>query len=156
MITIIEWCNSNQGFTSAVLSALTLIFSGIAIFVSIQTAKLPFLKKLKLISGYAISELGYGVHVTIINVGNRPVTISMVGIMINRKQIIIPSQIGKSQKTLQPTEETKQYYSLDVLKKTILEQKFALSDDVYGYVEDTEGDIYKRKIGTVSDILKDR
>ena len=97
-----------------------------------------------------------GVHVTAINIGNRPVTISMIGLMINNKQIILPNQIGNSHITLQPTEKTQQYFSLDMLKNTIMEYHFSDFDDVYEYVEDTEGDIHKRKIGKVSDILKDR
>lgn len=69
---IIEWCNNNQGFISAILSLLTLIVSIIAIIISIVTSRLPFKKKLLLTCG---SFIGIGVectgtHVTVTNVGN--------------------------------------------------------------------------------------
>lgn len=41
---IIEWCNNNQGFISAILSLLTLIASIIAIIISIVTSRLPLRK----------------------------------------------------------------------------------------------------------------
>lgn len=69
---IIEWCNNNQGFISAILSLLTLIASIIAIIISIVTSRLPFKKKLLLTSGSFIG-IGFkctGTHVTVTNVGN--------------------------------------------------------------------------------------
>lgn len=39
---IITWCNSNNGFATILLSALTLLVSIIAIIVSIRTARLPY------------------------------------------------------------------------------------------------------------------
>ena len=47
---IITWCNSNNGFATILLSALTLLVSIIAIIVSIRTARLPYKKKL-IVSG---------------------------------------------------------------------------------------------------------
>ena len=43
---IINWCNSNNGFATILLSALTLLVSIIAIIVSIHAARLPYKKKL--------------------------------------------------------------------------------------------------------------
>ena len=48
MDCIIQWCNDNDGFLSAILSVIGLIISIIAIVVSIRTARLPFKKKLKM------------------------------------------------------------------------------------------------------------
>lgn len=149
---IIEWCNVNQGFISAILSALTLVFSVIAIVVSINTAKLPFKKRLKLVAGHEMSPLGLGLHITAINTGNRPITISMIGFEINGKQVIIPEQIGNSQITLQPTEITTQHYREESLIPAISSAEFPKEENVYAYVKDTEGDMHKKKIGQVSDI----
>ena len=38
-MNIIEWCNSNSGFVSAVLSVVGIVISVIAIVVSIRTAR---------------------------------------------------------------------------------------------------------------------
>ena len=43
---IIQWCNNNDGFTSAILSVIGLGLSVIAIWVSISTARLPYRKKI--------------------------------------------------------------------------------------------------------------
>ena len=154
MKDIIAWCNLNQGFTSAMLSVLTLVLSLIAIIVSINTAKLPFKKKLKLVSGHEMSPKGMGIHITAINVGNRPITISMIGIAIRDKQFILPEQIGNSQITLQPTETTSQHYLTFRIAQEILNAGFSKQEHVYAYVKDTEGDIHRRKIGQVRDITK--
>ena len=46
MQDIIQWCNDNNGFLTAILSAVGLFLSTIAIVVSIKTARLPFKKKI--------------------------------------------------------------------------------------------------------------
>ncbi len=46
MELIINWCNDNNGFTTALLSAIGLVLSVIAVIVSIRTAMLPFKKNL--------------------------------------------------------------------------------------------------------------
>ena len=48
MKNIIEWCNENVGFVTAILSAIGLFLSSIAVVISICTARLPYKKKLKL------------------------------------------------------------------------------------------------------------
>ena len=45
---LIQWCNDNNGFISAVLSFVGLLLSIIAIVISLRTAKLPYKKKLLL------------------------------------------------------------------------------------------------------------
>lgn len=55
---IITWCNSNNGFATILLSALTLLVSIIAIIVSIRTARLPYKKKLIVSGGSFISAGG--------------------------------------------------------------------------------------------------
>ena len=86
-LKIITWCNENQGFLSAILSAVGILLSVIAIVVSIRTAMLPFKKKLKLtssvdvafskntITGEIFNDI-MGISVNIANVGSRNVSIT--------------------------------------------------------------------------------
>ena len=66
---IINWCNSNNGFATILLSALTLLVSIIAIIVSIHAARLPYKKKLIVSGGSFVSVGGIGLHITATNVG---------------------------------------------------------------------------------------
>ena len=73
---MIQWCNDNVGFATIVLSALTLLVSIIAIFVSIRTARLPYKKLIKIEAGsYFTTDGASGLHVTAINCGNMDFTI---------------------------------------------------------------------------------
>ena len=47
-MNIIQWCNENTGFLTAILSLIGLVLSVTAIVVSIRTARLPYKKKLML------------------------------------------------------------------------------------------------------------
>lgn len=86
MSSLIEWCNTNNGFVSAVLAAGTLLLSFIAIVVAIRTARLPFKKKVSLgaTTDFAVTDEGktvpYGVSVRVVNIGNRPLYISYLGL----------------------------------------------------------------------------
>ena len=82
----VQWCNDNNGFLSAVLSFIGLFVSVTAIFVSIQTARLPYKKKVILESALwganntarkTDSDLGIiGMAVSATNVGNRSLFIT--------------------------------------------------------------------------------
>lgn len=52
--SIIDWCNENTGFLSAILSIVGILLSFIAICISIHTARLPYKKSLKLSSFYDV------------------------------------------------------------------------------------------------------
>lgn len=103
MTDIINFCNDNQGFVSAILSFLTIILSVIAIGISIHTAKIPYKKKIKLelkaTYGYnglntTLVFLGYDVEIT--NLGNMPISITYFGIAVKEpdgiKRIYTPNQ----------------------------------------------------------------
>ena len=55
MEKIIEWCNLNNGFLTAILSMVGLLLSLTAIVVSVRTALLPFKKKIKISSFVSIA-----------------------------------------------------------------------------------------------------
>lgn len=150
---MIEWFNENVGFVSAILSLLTIILSTIAIVVSIHTAKLPFKKSIKISAGSQFSALGEGVYVTAVNVGNRPVHISMMGLLIDKKQYFSTREITNNQITLHPSETTEHHLQCDELQRMI-SNDIPKSKKVYAYVRDAEGEVYKKKLCSVGDIKR--
>lgn len=151
---IIKWCNDNQGFANLLLSALTLLTSIIAIWVSVRSARLPYKKKLLLTAGSCIFPEGLGLHITVTNVGNRGVSITEIGFLMNKHIYINPRTISDCQRLLNPTEVTSQYYSVDDFKQAITEKNLKPDYMVKACVKDSEGKIYKKKLAKVGDILK--
>lgn len=92
MTEVIQWCNQNNGFLTGGLSFLTLLVSVIAIIVSIKTARLPYIKKIKLsssvnflfsmnqLTGDTKSEFS-GISINAVNVGNRNANIRFGGLL---------------------------------------------------------------------------
>lgn len=149
---MIQWFNQNEGFVSALLSIFTALLSVVAIIVSIHTAKLPYKKAVMISAGTEISGIGLGIYVMAINIGNRPVKISMIGLMIKGKQYFSHDQIVENQIVLHTGEVTEHHLLLSELKLA-LPQTISRNEDVYAYAKDIEGHIYKKRIGIVRDIL---
>jgi len=148
-MNIIEWCNSNSGFVSAVLSVVGIVISVIAIVVSIRTARMPYTKKISLSAGnYFTTDGNFGYHVSATNVGNRPVFITKIGFAVNDKIMVNPRTIGESQKILHTAESTSQYFSIEEMKSAVSH----LTGKVYAYLEDSEGKKYKKYLCKVDDI----
>ena len=140
---LINWCNNNEGFATILLSFFTLIVSIIAIIVSINTARLPYKKRLLLVVGSYIGIVidTIGIHVTATNIGNRIIKIKNMALLINRQCFTNINTINESQIQLNVGESTSQYFEnndLNTIKK--LNGFFK----VYGYVEDSEGRKYKK------------
>lgn len=150
---VIEWCNSNQGFISAILSLLTLIVSIIAIIISLITSRLPFKKKLLVTCGSVIG-IGFentGVHVTATNIGNRNVFIKNLGIKVGKNIFTNIKTIEESRIILKPAETTTQYFwSSDYSNLSKVNQ----NKKAYAYLEDSEGKIYKKYICKVKNLVK--
>lgn len=158
MTEIINWCNLNNGFLTGVLSLLTLIVSIIAIIVSINTAKLPYKKKLQLSSSYDIafyqnpttgksgSQI-IGVSVNIANVGSRNANISYLGISVNGRQEKLTKIRDEVTGTglIAPTEVKTEFFKkadlIYVLTRLDKKAKISL------YACDTEGNEYLKKAG---------
>lgn len=51
IMTIIEWCNYNEGFMIAVFSLCSLFISMVAIWISVRTAHLPYKRAVKITAG---------------------------------------------------------------------------------------------------------
>ena len=148
---MIEWFNQNEGFVSALLSLLTILLSVVAIAVSIHTAKLPYKKAMMILGGSEISGSGEGIYVTAINIGNRPIKISMIGLMIGGKQYFAHDQTSINQIILHTGETTEHHLLLSELQKA-LPKTLSITEKIYAYAKDVEGCIYKKKIGIVGDI----
>ncbi len=149
---IISWCNENQGFVSAILSLFTMILSGMAIFISVITSKLPYKKKLVIGCGTYISNIESGYCVTAVNIGNRNIKIQMIGLSIGKENIVNLDTLHESKKVLSPTEETSQYFEIEHLKYQLEKYKNYPRKRIYGFIEDTEGTRYKRKLSRVRNI----
>ncbi len=86
----IQWCNENNGFLTAILALLSLFISVWAVVVSIQTAKLPYKKRLLHKVDFQ-KELGLeeesgrlnwrvtDICVNAINTGNRTINLTFFG-----------------------------------------------------------------------------
>ena len=169
MELIVNWCNENNGFITAILSAIGLLLSVIAIVVSIKTARLPYKKKLKLtssvdvafskntITGEVISSI-MGITVNAANIGSRNVSIVYLGLCIKDKK----SKWKKQKMTkirdeitgigmIAPAEiKTELYRKVDLLSSRSL-----LSGDakIYLYANDTEGTEYFKSVGNAKNML---
>ena len=151
---IITWCNTNEGFATLLLSALTLLTSIIAIIVSINTARLPYKKKLLITAGSYIGETEHGFFVTATNVGSRQVKISNIGFKIRNKVLINAFTISKSQIMLSPGDTTTQYYPINDFKQSVRAINVSNFTKVYAFAEDTENKVYKKYFIRVSNFLK--
>lgn len=170
MTEIINWCNINNGFLTAVLSVIGLLLSVLAIVISIKTARLPYKKKVKLsssidiafskdmITGETTSEIT-GISVNASNVGSRNINITYLGIMVKDKTLNKKTQKMTKIKDeitgtgiLSPTEvKTEVFKKADLIYNlSKLENKAKISI----YVNDSEGTEYKKKLGTAENLLK--
>ena len=97
MSELIQWCNDNNGFLTAILSAIGLFLSTIAIVVSIKTARLPFKKRIVIKTSTNLwvgmipitNTIASGVQsisINVVNKGFRDVNITYLGIMIKNKR----------------------------------------------------------------------
>ena len=83
MSCIIEWCNQNQGFLSAILSFLALALSVLTIIMTYRLGKMPYKKKIKMIPALYKKNEDFYIDLTLINSGNATICISNIGIFNN-------------------------------------------------------------------------
>lgn len=93
-MNIIQWCNENNGFLTAILSLIGLVLSVTAIVISVRTARLPYKKKLMLgsymplgasmIPGVGAETQILGMSASATNIGNRTVNITYLGYAIKK------------------------------------------------------------------------
>lgn len=155
---IIEWFNKNEGFSAAFLSVVGLLLSTIAIVVSIQTARLPYRKRIELAMtyNYIIPDGGMAeIEVRASNLGNRAVRIKRMGLAIKKNGsmgFLYNIKNSNVPVLLKPTEEMSYVYDIETFKNFILKNnRFTM---LYMYAEDNEGKEYKKKIERIYKMKK--
>ena len=164
-MNIIQWCNENNGFLTAILSLIGLILSVTAIVVSIRTARLPYKKKLMLGSSLllGVSRIPLrgtetslvGLSSTATNVGNRTISLTYLGFAIKKdgklNKMYPVDRPFDSTAILDPSEMHDVQFSREEIIKGL--SKEDQSTTVYVYASDTEGTEYKKRIGTVGKVI---
>ena len=163
---VIQWCNDNNGFLTALLSVVSLVISITAIWVSIATARLPYKRKIVLKSNTSIGisklentqrySVKRGMSIMAINVGNRAVKVSILTYATKKNGkycIINPTDHSfQSKELLAPSEVMEIEYSADELMKLL--SKEDKDSILYILAQDTEGNEYKKKLSSVDKFLK--
>lgn len=147
METFINWCNTNQGFVSAILALTSIALSIIAIIVSINVAKIPFKKKIA-VAFYTNLGVGlssgvefYSVEAT--NIGNRVIKVSFVGVAYKEKgwkKLFNTAIPNTANVMLDINESISTQYEINQLNQLAIEKT------LYAIAIDIEGKIYKKKI----------
>ena len=144
MSGIIQWCNSNQGFVSAILSVNSLILSFIAIVVSIIATRLPYKKRILLSSSlsYGVTydnKMSFmGIEVAVTNIGNVPINVSYLGLGWFEKGKLVKMFPLNRKMTgsgiLKPQERNTNLFSkdeiIDLINKTNNKRIYIISIDV--------------------------
>ena len=148
MNDLIEWCNLNQGFVSAVLALTSITLSIIAILVSIRVAKLPFRKKIA-VAFYTSIGVGantgiqfYSIEAT--NIGNRVIKVNFVGIGYKER-----GRWKKCYNTINPNPSNVMLNINETVdtQYSIADVNQLMSDrTLYAIAVDIEGKVYKRRI----------
>ena len=90
MKNIINWCNENQGFFSALLCTLTIFTSGLTVFFTWKVGKMPYKKKLTVMIGYwGSNEVGHHLRISIANVGRVPIYIRDVMVKSSKGDLLV-------------------------------------------------------------------
>ena len=165
MSELIQWCNDNNGFLTAILSAIGLFLSTIAIVVSIKTARLPFKKRIVIKTSTNLwvgmipitNTIASGVQsisINVVNKGFRDVNITYLGIMIKNKRekqnLCKTKESMGGMGVIHPTEvHTNSFEKEDIINTF---SSFCKTAKVYAYAEDSEGNHYSKYMGTVQKI----
>lgn len=167
MSDLIQWCNDNNGFLTAILSAIGLFLSTIAIVVSIKTARLPFKKKIVISSSTNLwfgtdpmtKSVKSGVHsisINIVNKGFRDINITYLGVLI--KQSHEKQKLQKIKEPMDgigiihPSEIRTNSFEKDDIIKTF--SSLSETAKAYAYAEDSEGNHYSKYMGKAKKIAK--
>ena len=166
MSELIQWCNDNNGFLTAILSAIGLFLSTIAIVVSIKTARLPFKKSVVVSSSTnlwvgtipltdTIATGVQGISINVVNKGFRDVNITYLGILVEdnhkKQKLFKTKEPMDGAGVLHPTEVHTNTFSKDDLLHVF--SAFLKSNaKTYAFAEDSEGNQYTKYMGTVQKI----
>lgn len=136
------------------MSALTLLVSILAVIISIRTARLPFKKKVLVVSGHYISSEGMGLHITATNVGNRNIRIKTIDFLLGNLVYINKRTLCESQIMLMQGETTSQYFNIDEIIAKIKESNISPSVTIRAFIEDTDGQRLKKRLNKAGNLIK--
>lgn len=103
MQDFIIWCNSNQGFLSAVLSIMTILISVLTITLTYKIGKMPYKKEVSITPFLEKNGDVYFMNVLIVNCGFAPILMDCVRIT-NNKGLVIGMSDNTKPKLLNPNE----------------------------------------------------
>ncbi len=153
---IVNWCNNNLGFLTAILSVLTVFFSFIAIVVSIRTARLPYKRKILLKLSF-VASIGGGnknyAQVEAVNVGQLPIKVESIGLMFKKEYTYNFDTVSDSLKIIGRSESTSHMMDIESLQKLFSQKKYSDNMMIYGFIKDSEGNTYKKKLYNVKKLM---
>ena len=160
MSEIITWCNNNDGFVSAMLALFSICLSVLAIVVSVNVAKLPYKKKVRVSHSlnWGVTQtnslVGIGISIFCLNVGNRMVKTDFVGLAFYKEgrlqKLYAFDRDLDCKKEILTSQSVEVTYSIDELRR-IGQQVGDVT--LYATSIDVEGTITAKQFGTVENIL---
>lgn len=148
MKCIIEWCNENQGFMTAIMSICSLIVSITAVVISVVVASIPYRKKVAICSfnDCDFDDNGdvktYRVSIFITNIGNKRIKIRAVSVYWKGK-LLGQEIIEKTERRyLPPTDEIAL-----IVEFPYENYDFGIKDKLKIVAVDVEGRKYSAKCG---------
>ena len=136
MDSIINWCNANQGFLSAILTVMTMLINIIALCASYRIGKIPYNKKLKVIPGYYENEDGPMLEVVLVNYGLSTLVIEYVSIKDNKGDNVGGTCIS-APIILKPSETRKMTFHINdengLIEKYAMNLNGKMTIEVYEY-----------------------
>ena len=162
---MIEWCNQNEGFLTALLTFVGIILNFSAVIIAIKTARLPYKKKLLLsrfynyggIMGLDEEPRMMGISVEAVNAGNRQINLNYIGLGINHKsemhRIYNFDSMSEHKGKLNPSETISVLFESEKIAIACSRLKVRPEQKLYIYAIDSEGRKYKKRIGRVGAIL---
>lgn len=136
MMDMINWCNGNQGFLSAVLSVVTIFISILAIRMTYKMGKMPYKKHISIIPFLSGDEDKYFIDVMVVNTGLATVLIRSISITNNDDLVI--GDYGKIQPiALRPNDFIRHkieiYDDIENIMRHELDLNNHIKITVYGY-----------------------
>lgn len=133
-IDIIDLCNLNQGFVSALLTIFTIMISALALITSIQISKMPYRSKLSVIPGYYELNGVPTMQLLLVNYGLSTLVIEYIaikdkrnswvgGVPINKPIVLKPSEYSEFEITISDYNGLIQKHALDLNNNMTIEVK---------------------------------
>lgn len=143
---IIDVCNANQGFISAVLTIMTIFISVIAIITSYKVGNIPYKKKLKAIPCIFQENGEWVMEIMLINYGL--ITLVLEGIVIkDAKKTNVGSTLKMEPIVLMPTECKKMHIYVDDHNGLIEKHSMDLNQKITVEVREYGGGVFKFRKG---------